>query len=105
MSMSSKEQVRFIRFPELQEILGGVSRAKIERDVASGALPAPFKLGKRMVAWKFSEVEEYLAALPRVPAGSYKGHVRKFFQNDFGKKRSEYGRVRFWQEKREANHQ
>ena len=77
MLQNAKDQVRFIRFPELQEILGGVSRAKIERDVASGELPAPFKLGKRMVAWKFSEIEEYLAALQRVPESSYKGHARK----------------------------
>ena len=77
MSQVSKEQVRFIRFPELQEILGGVSRAKVERDVASGTLPQPFKLGKRMVAWKASEIEEYLASLQRIPEGSYKSHVRK----------------------------
>jgi len=77
MSQNMKEQVRFIRFPELQEILGGVSRAKIERDVASGELPHPFKLGRRMVAWKSSEIEEYLASLRRIPEGSYKGHVRK----------------------------
>lgn len=77
MEQGSKEQVRFIRFPELQEILGGVSRAKIERDVASGELPAPFKLGKRMVAWKSSEVEAYLASLQRVPDDSYKSHVRR----------------------------
>jgi predicted DNA-binding transcriptional regulator AlpA len=78
MSQSSQKEIRFIvRFPELQEILGGVSRAKIERDVASGELPHPFKLGKRMVAWKFSEIEEYLASLQRVPAGSYKSHGRK----------------------------
>jgi predicted DNA-binding transcriptional regulator AlpA len=61
----------------LQKILGGVSRAKIERDVASGELPAPFKLGKRMVAWKSNEIEEYVAALPRVPENSYKSHFRK----------------------------
>jgi len=77
MSQDMKEQIRFIRFPELQKILGGVSRAKIERDVASGELPAPFKLGKRMVAWKFSGIEECLAFLQRVPAGSYKVHARK----------------------------
>ena len=77
MLQDSKEQVRFIRFPELQKILGGVSRAKIERDVASGELPAPFKLGKRMVAWKSSEIEEYLAMLQRVPAGSYKSRSPK----------------------------
>ena len=77
MSQVSNDQIRFIRFPELQEILGGVSRAKIERDVASGELPHPFKLGKRMVAWKSNEIEDYLASLQRIPEGSYKGHVRK----------------------------
>jgi len=78
MSKSNEGQVSFIRFPELQKILGGVSRAKIERDVASGELPHPYKLGKRMVAWKSSEIEEYLASLQRVPEGSYKSHVRNF---------------------------
>ena len=77
MSQDNTEQVRLIRFPELQEILGGVSRAKIERDVASGELPVPYKLGKRMVAWKYSEIEAYLAALQRVPESSYKSHARK----------------------------
>ena len=77
MLQSSKEPVRFIRFPELQKMLGGVSRAKIERDVASGLLPRPYKLGKRMVGFKSSEIEESLASLQRVPEGSYKSHVRK----------------------------
>jgi predicted DNA-binding transcriptional regulator AlpA len=77
MSQEKEEQVKFIRFPELQAILGGVSRAKIERDVASGELPHPFKLGKRMVAWKSSEIAEYLASLQRIPEGSYKSHGRK----------------------------
>ena len=77
MSQEKECQVRFIRFPELQEILGGVSRAKIERDVASGELPHPFKLGKRMVAWKSSEIEEYLASLQRVSEGSYKSRSPK----------------------------
>jgi len=77
MAQDIEGRVKFIRFPELQEILGGVSRAKIERDVASGELPAPFKLGKRMVGWKSSEIEKYLASLQRIPEGSYKSHVRK----------------------------
>ena len=77
MAKSNDDRFSFIRFPELQKILGGVSRAKIERDVASGELPAPFKLGKRMVAWKSSEIEEYLASLQRIPEGSYKSQVRK----------------------------
>jgi len=76
MSQNSKEQVKFIRFPELQEILGGVSRAKIERDVVAGLLPRPFKLGSRTVAWKANEIEEYLASLQRVSESCYKGRVR-----------------------------
>ena len=75
MVQETKEQVRFLRFPELQAILGGVSRAKIERDVASGMLPAPFKLGKRMVAWRYNEIEEYLASHQRVPENSYKSRA------------------------------
>ena len=39
MTPATKEQVRSIRFPELQEILGGVSRTKIGRDVANGEPP------------------------------------------------------------------
>ena len=77
MTQNNEAQIRFVRFRELQKMLGGVSRAKIERDVASGELPAPFKLGKRMVAWKFSEIEEYLKSLQRVPENSYKSHIRK----------------------------
>jgi len=77
MAKDIEVQVSFIRFPDLQKILGGVSRAKIERDVASGELPHPFKLGKRMVAWKSSEIEKYLASLQRIPEGSYKSHVSK----------------------------
>lgn len=77
MSQVNKEQVRFIRFPELQKILGGVSRAKIERDVASGKFPRPYKLGKRMVAWKSNELDEHLASLQRVSVDSYKSHIGK----------------------------
>jgi predicted DNA-binding transcriptional regulator AlpA len=77
MLQSGKEQVRFIRFPELQKILGGVSRATIERLVSIGELPAPYKLGKRTVAWKSNEIDEYLDSRQRIPEGSYKSHARK----------------------------
>ena len=55
----------FIRFAELRKILGGVSRSKIERDVASGVLPRPYRLGKRMIAWRSDEIAAYLNNLPR----------------------------------------
>lgn len=74
--MIPKEQIRFIRFPELQEILGGISRAKVERDVASGILPAPFKLGKRCVAWRSDELEEAMAKFTRIE-DAYDSQIRK----------------------------
>ena len=75
MTKKNDGQFRFIRFPELQKMLGGVSRAKIERDVANGLLPRPYKLGKRMVGFESSELEESLASFQRVPEGSYRSHV------------------------------
>lgn len=74
---NNNTKMRFIRFAELQEMLGGVSRAKIERDVAAKILPAPFKIGKRTVAFRADEIEEYFKSLPRIPADSYKSHLRK----------------------------
>ena len=64
--MSEKNTFYFIRFQELRKILGGVSRSKIERDVASGDLPKPYRLGKRIVAWRSDEIAEYLNNLLRV---------------------------------------
>lgn len=73
---TSIEQSRLVRFPELQSLLGGVSRAKIERDVAAGILPPPLKIGRRAVAWKWSEIQAYLDSLQRVPADSYKARIK-----------------------------
>ena len=65
-TQESQEQIRFIRFAELQTILGGVARSTIERGVANGVLPTPYKLGSRMVAWRADEINAYLESLQRV---------------------------------------
>ncbi len=61
--MAENSKFRYIRKWELCELLGGVSRSKIERDVAAGILPAPYRLGARMVAWRADELEEHLKSL------------------------------------------
>lgn len=58
-----KSGFHYIRIWALCELLGGVSRSKVERDVAEGRLPAPYRLGVRTVAWRSDEIEEYLNSL------------------------------------------
>lgn len=55
----------YIRKAELCKRLG-VSRSKIERDVAAGILPPPYRLGVRVVAWRSDEIEAYLDSLSPV---------------------------------------
>ena len=57
---------RYIRRPELQALLGDSSRSFVEGLVAQGILPAPYKIGKRAVAWRSDELEAALAALPKI---------------------------------------
>ena len=45
-----------IRLPELQRLLGGVSKAAIYRWMKTDGLPAPLRLGPRCVAWSRDEV-------------------------------------------------
>ena len=56
----------YIRKTELQKTLGGLSRSKIEALVAEGVLPKPYRLGKRTIAWRSDELENALAAMPRI---------------------------------------
>jgi prophage regulatory protein len=46
------------------ERLVQLSRSSIYAGVANGTFPAPYKIGARAVAWRLSEVEEWLAARP-----------------------------------------
>ena len=54
--------MRYLTFKDLQAKLGGRGRTTIYRDVASGRLPKPIKLGSR-VYWNESDVETALAKL------------------------------------------
>ena len=53
-----------LRIPEVVAVTG-LSRSTIHRRRATGQFPKPVKLGKQNVGWRQSEVEEWLASLPR----------------------------------------
>ena len=55
----------FIRAEPLEKLLG-VCRAKREAMVREGLLPKPYRLGRRMVAWRSDEVEEAMASFARI---------------------------------------
>ena len=54
--------MRFLNFQDLRAKLGGRGRSTIYRDVESGRLPAPMKLGARLY-WNETEVEAALEAM------------------------------------------
>ena len=51
--------MRFIRLSELTKITG-LSKSTIERLRAAGDFPEPFSLGPRSVAWKSTDIEEWI---------------------------------------------
>ncbi|MEO0542907.1 MAG: AlpA family phage regulatory protein [Pseudomonadota bacterium] len=57
--------MRYLTFTELRAKLGGRSRSTIYRDVASGRLPRPIRLGHRLY-WVEIEVDEAMARLANV---------------------------------------
>ena len=63
--MSHTTLFRFIRRAELLKLLG-ISRSTLESLIAEGSFPAPFKIGARAVAWKSTEVEAAMEAMPRL---------------------------------------
>ena len=46
--------------------LTGLSRTSIWRRVRTGKFPAPIELGGGSIAWREEEVEDWIAARPRV---------------------------------------
>jgi prophage regulatory protein len=48
-----------VRFRRLREIVP-LSRSEIYRRIALGTFPKPIKLGERVVAWDFDEVQAYV---------------------------------------------
>lgn len=50
------------------EQLVQLSRSSIYAAVKAGSFPAPYRIGARAVAWRISEVEQWLAARPLASA-------------------------------------
>lgn len=41
-----------------------LSRSSIYAGVANGSFPAPYRIGARAVAWKLSDIDQWLSARP-----------------------------------------
>lgn len=62
---------------EIEELLSGArvvrltgrSRAALYRDVAAGVFPAPIKTGRRSVAWRASDLRQWIATRPLAVGG------------------------------------
>ncbi|TVP83724.1 MAG: AlpA family phage regulatory protein [Thioalkalivibrio sp.] len=55
-------QSRLIRSKEVQAITG-LPKSSLHNMARAGSFPAPLKLGARAVAWRESDVDEWLAGL------------------------------------------
>lgn len=57
---------RILRWPSLQQRIGGCSRTTVDRWIKAGQFPAPIKIGPTgpggAIGWIESEVDEWLAA-------------------------------------------
>jgi prophage regulatory protein len=60
---------QLIKLPKVIEMTGN-SRSKIYADVKNALFPAPLKTGKRAVAWKLSDIENWINSLKRTQGGS-----------------------------------
>jgi prophage regulatory protein len=56
---------RFLRIAQVSEKCG-VKRASIYRMMSEDIFPVPYRLAPKMVAWKMSELDEWLSKLQRV---------------------------------------
>lgn len=52
--------IRLIRWPELREKIGGVSRTTIWLWERRGIFPRRIQLGPNSIAWNLTEIEEFL---------------------------------------------
>lgn len=50
----------FYRLPEVTRIAGGVARATIYDWIKKGQFPESVKLGERAVAWRASDLKEWV---------------------------------------------
>ena len=61
---------KLLRRPDVEEITG-LSRASIYAMMSKGNFPRPLRLGPRAVAWRASDVQEWIDCLaPAVPEGA-----------------------------------
>lgn len=60
MSKETKTEDRFMRMPEVAKTVGR-SRTSIYYDVKEGRFPKPHKIGRRAIAWKESEIQDWIA--------------------------------------------
>jgi prophage regulatory protein len=58
--MKLANEERFLRLPEVRNRVP-YSRATIYRLISQGQFPEPFKLGPRAVAWRASDVDNWIA--------------------------------------------
>jgi prophage regulatory protein len=61
------DKPRLIRIPEVKGKIG-CSRSTILNWVKAGTFPAPVKLSARMIAWRESEVNQWIASRAKVGA-------------------------------------
>ena len=54
---------KLLRRPEVESITG-LSRASIYARMKDGKFPLPVRLGPNSVAWRASDIDEWIAALP-----------------------------------------
>lgn len=65
-SAAAAESSRYIRLPEVKSLTGFKSTGHLYTLMARGDFPRPIKIGKRAVAWKLSDISNYLSTRPHV---------------------------------------
>ncbi|KQU80111.1 hypothetical protein ASD12_11945 [Mesorhizobium sp. Root102] len=54
----------YLRLPQVKAIIG-LSRSTIYAMMDAGAFPRSYKLGKRSVGWRKTEIDDHNSRLPR----------------------------------------
>jgi len=62
------EQEILYRLPEVERI-SGLRRSTIYRNISEGTFPRPVQLGAQSVAWKKSNLDQWIASRPVVARG------------------------------------
>lgn len=68
MNIDSRRE-RLIRLPEVLSRVG-LKRSAWYARIADGEAPSPVHLGPRAVAWRESEIDEFIASLPKFKAAA-----------------------------------